>query len=233
MSANIPTMFSGLIWLITHPLVEVGRHKGDDRVIVAGIVSTVKKIITRKGESMLFVKLEDATNTVELLIFPRLLKETSNLWQPGQAVITDGKVSEKDQESKILVNRAIALDPLAQQKSVDAFKKIILEGGPVKKSYRPNPSAAIKPKPQEAPKPAPVMPNKDALRIIFLKDLTAEDLAGLRQIFSAYPGAHEVYFRIMENDKAKIIKTAFQVDNNEALRSELQAKFSSGIKIVQ
>jgi DNA polymerase-3 subunit alpha len=96
-------------------LAELKAHKGDDRVIIGGIISSIKKIITRSGESMIFVKIEDATTAVELLIFPRLLKETSALWSAGQAVIIDGKVSEKDQEIKVLVNRACALDPLEPQ----------------------------------------------------------------------------------------------------------------------
>jgi len=227
------------------PLVELNRHKGDDRVIVAGVVSTIKKILTRKGESMLFVKIEDATNGVELLIFPRLLKETPNLWREGQAIITDSKLSEKDREVKVLVNRALPLDPLAPQQSVDAFKKIILEGGPAKKSYsaykkpsaptaRPTvatPAAPVKPVAKPAnPGPLP-KPSPDSLRLTFAKDLTAADLNELRQIFSLYPGEHEVYFRVMDSGKARVIKTAFRINNNPTLQEQLKDKFKATIKI--
>jgi len=222
------------------PLAELGKHKGDDRIIVAGIISTIKKILTRKGESMLFVKLEDATNTVELLIFPRLLKETPDLWVEGRAIITDSKLSEKDQEVKVLVNRAFLLNPLEAGKSVDDFKKLLLEGGPVKKSYRPGGWNGreggynrIEPEKKTTPAPAAVKPTGNPLRIIFLHDLAAADLMELRKIFSLYPGDSEVYFRLTEEGKAKIIKTAFRVDNNENLRIELKRKFLELIKIAE
>jgi len=211
------------------PLIELKKHKGDDRVIVAGVISTIKKIITRSGESMLFVKVEDATNTVELLIFPRLYKETSDLWREGTTIITDGKISEKDQELKILVNRAQALNPLEPQKSVDNFKRILMEGGPVKNNnyqYSQKNRVATK---KETVLPA-VLPS-NPLRLIFLKDLAAADLEELKKIFARYPGADEVYFRITDGGKARIIKTAFRVKNNEELKNDLQKYFLELIKI--
>ena len=219
------------------PLVELNRHKGDDRVIVAGIISTVKKIITRKGESMLFVKIEDATNTVELLIFPRLLKETANLWVPGQAIITDAKVSEKDQEVKVLVNRALPLDPSAAQKSVDAFKKVLLEGGPAKSNYRNgswssnNHPASTNDSRQST---APASPaKKNTLRLIFLKDFPSTGLERLRRIFSSYPGRDEVHFRLQDDGQGQTMKMEVKVDNNQALRDELKREIGESIKIAE
>ena len=217
------------------PLVKLAQHKGADRVITAGIVSTVKKILTRKGESMLFVKIEDATNTVELLIFPRLYKETINMWVEGQAVLIDGKVSEKDQEIKVLVNRAVILDPVNPQKSIDDFKRILMEAGPAKPNYRNHyaNNNGSRPTSTMAAPVAPVVTSQKPLRIIFLKDLTVTDLPSLKEVFSSFPGSDEVYFKIVEEGKAKIIKTAFRVENNKDLTTKLKEKFSSLLKIAE
>ena len=224
------------------PLVSLGGHKSDDRVIVAGIVSTIKKIITRKGESMLFVKLEDATNSVELLIFPRLLKETPGLWVGGQGVITDSKISEKDQETKVLVNRARPLDPLAPQASVDAFKKIMLENPP-KPNYRGKDgngyssnrvsSFPEKPEVPETADPASRQSLHKPLRFTFLKELKAANLEDLRRLFASYPGEDEVYFRVIEGDKPRVIKTAFRVNNNRQLNNQLKERFKETLKIAE
>jgi DNA polymerase-3 subunit alpha len=217
-------------------LAELKSHKGDDRIIVGGVISVIKKIITRSGESMLFVKIEDATTTVELLVFPRLLKETSNLWLPGQAVIVDGKISEKDQEIKILVNRAVALNPLEPQKSVDTFKKLVLDSGPPKKTYRPfSPSvpaaktSAVPPVPAAAQTP----PNARTLRLILTKDLGAPELDSLRQIFLLYPGPDEVRLKITQNGKMKIVKTAFRVANTDELCGRLRSELPAIVKIAE
>ncbi|MFA5131176.1 MAG: DNA polymerase III subunit alpha [Patescibacteria group bacterium] len=215
------------------PLVKLSQHKGAERVISAGIVSTIKKIITRKGESMLFVKLEDATNTVELLIFPRLYKESHDLWLDGQAIIFEGKVSEKDREIKVLVNHAVALNQLDPAKSIDDFKRLMMSAGPPKPNYQnkyrkdaktvtPTFSATDKPEPSRKP-----------LRLIFMTDLAAADLVNLKNIFSLFPGADEVYFKITENGKAKIIKTAYRVENAEELNKKLAEDFKDLLKIAQ
>ena len=214
--------------------MELKGHKGDDRVIAAGIISTIKKIVTSSGESMLFVKVEDATNMVEFLIFPRLLKETASLWQEGQAIIVDGKISEKDAEIKLLVNRARALNILEPQKSVDDFKRMVLEGGPAKSGYRNGNGYDYSRKNKEADTSAPVKPAAlNPLRIIFLQEIAADDLARLRQIFAHYPGNDEVYFRLTVNGKANIIKTAFKVINNLELQKKIEAEFPTVLKIAQ
>ena len=55
----------------------------------------------------------------------------------------------------------------------------------------------------------------------------------LKQVFSLYPGEDEVYFKIIENGKAKIIKTAFKVANGKKLIDELEKHFSELLKIAK
>ena len=217
----------------TVPLVKLSQHKGSERIIAAGVISTVKKILTRKGESMLFVKIEDATNAVELLIFPRLYKETLNLWVDGQMIILDGKVSEKDTEIKVLVNHVAALDSLNPQKSIDDFKRILMEAGPAKPDYRAKyAQAAIEKKKIGEIIEKPTI-SKKPLRIIFLEELANQNLLDMKELFSAYPGEDEVYFKITENGKSQIIKTAFRVKNSTSLNEKLKAKFTDLIKIAE
>jgi DNA polymerase-3 subunit alpha len=221
------------------PIISLAGHKGDDRIIMAGVIATIKKIITRKGESMIFVKIEDAVASTEILVFPRLYKETMELWQEGRTVIIEGKASEKDSDLKILANRAIILDFNNPQKSVDDFKRLMLESPtPIRRTFGNGsyPSSAKKTTTSAAPlkispTPAPVMPSINPLLLVFLKDLTANDLNEMRQLFSSFPGEQEVYFRIIEAGKYKIIKTAFRVLNDELLKTEIKEKFSSTIKI--
>jgi len=234
------------------PIAELGHHKGDDRVVVAGVVATLKKIITRKGESMLFVKLEDATSTVELLVFPRLLKESPELWVSGRAIIIDGKVSEKDQETKVLVNRALALDPLAPAASVDAFKKVVLESGVhnggARSAYtgyhngaRATAAAApvaTKPAVKTAPAPtaAPAsetLPDPDSLRLTFSGEASPADLEQIRRIGALYPGRNEVRFRFLQDGKSRVVKADFRVDNNQELRDRLREALGRVLKIAE
>jgi len=222
------------------PLISLKGRRGDDRIITAGVISNIKKILTRKGESMLFVKIEDAIQAVELLIFPRLLKENPAIWLAGNTIILEGTISEKDQETKILVNRVALLRADEPQKSVDEFKRIVLEGGPAKRSfYRKdnqagrNGSYGNKSAVADINKASENAQKADPLKIIFLNDLNPEDLEKIKKSFANHPGDEEVYFKVNDSGKAKIIKTAFRVSNNEALRQELKADFISVLKIVE
>ena len=75
-------------------------------VIAAGIISSIQRINTKAGDPMLFVKIEDASNSLEVLVFPTLLKTTNAIWQEGAAVAVSGKISTKDNEVKVLANEA-------------------------------------------------------------------------------------------------------------------------------
>jgi DNA polymerase III alpha subunit len=57
-------------------------------------------------ENMLFVGFEDFTGTTELLVFPKILSENTDIWQVGKILLVRGKVSTKDGQIKILTERA-------------------------------------------------------------------------------------------------------------------------------
>jgi len=83
--------------------------KGRTRLVIAGIISTIKKISTKNGDPMLFVTLEDHTDSLEMLVFASVLGETGSLWEEGRAIITRGRMSAKNGESKFVVDEAYEL----------------------------------------------------------------------------------------------------------------------------
>lgn len=230
-------------------LIDLPRHKGADSVITSGIIGSIKKIITKKNESMLFVKIEDAVASVELLIFPRLLKETLAIWQSGRAIVCEGSVSEKDQDVKILVNQVMILDSENPQKSVDDFKKIMMavrekngNGNSWQKKYRNgngngnNGAYSGNANKIAVESKTPVIQNisetKAPLKIIFERDLSEEELKTLREILVAHPGESDTYFKIKQADKDTIMKTGFKVDNSNELIKLINEHLGASLKIV-
>jgi DNA polymerase-3 subunit alpha len=80
-------------------------------MLIAGIVMSVQKIITKKGKPMAFVKIEDATQNIELLVFTETLKKTETVWNEGSAIIAKGFLTWKNDETKFIIDdaRAIAM----------------------------------------------------------------------------------------------------------------------------
>jgi DNA polymerase-3 subunit alpha len=97
--------YLAIIERIASPLSAVTAGKDGATIRIAGIISRIKKIVTKSGKPMLFVMVEDLTHSVEVLVFPKLLEETAELWIDGAKIIIDGTLSDKDGETKVLSNK--------------------------------------------------------------------------------------------------------------------------------
>lgn len=83
-------------------------QKRDQMISVGGLVSSIKKIITKAGSPMLFVTIEDLTGKIEALIFPRVLEKNPAIWQEEKVLIVKGRISDagRDDAIKILCEEA-------------------------------------------------------------------------------------------------------------------------------
>ncbi len=109
-------------YLTTHPLephrrllaaasltsiTDITSQRVGDRVSVGGIVVNVKKIVTKAGNhEMAFVKLEDLSGVIEIVVFPKIYARTADLWNVDEIVQVSGKVDEKDDRLTLLVDDA-------------------------------------------------------------------------------------------------------------------------------
>ena len=70
---------------------------------VGGIISKLKKSITKKGEPMLFITIEDQTGSLEAIVFPKTLEKMRGMIEAEKIVQISGRLSDKDEEFKLLV----------------------------------------------------------------------------------------------------------------------------------
>ncbi|MBI5470466.1 DNA polymerase III subunit alpha [Candidatus Kaiserbacteria bacterium] len=77
--------------------------------VIAGFLETISAIQTKNGERMLFGSLTDATGAVEIVAFPRVLKEYPALFEPGACLMLKGKFSDRNGQPSFVVDRAKAL----------------------------------------------------------------------------------------------------------------------------
>ncbi len=82
--------------------------RGVDTVI-AGFVEGAQSILTKNGEKMLFIKLADLSGEIEVVAFPRVLKEHEMLFAPGSCIMLKGKISERNGEPSFVAEKAKAL----------------------------------------------------------------------------------------------------------------------------
>ena len=77
-------------------------HQGT-LVFLPVLVTVIRSILTKTGEKMAFVTLEDKTDSMEAVVFPKLFKEHSLAIAPGACFLVKGKVSVRNGETSIAV----------------------------------------------------------------------------------------------------------------------------------
>lgn len=76
----------------------------DMNIKVGGIISKLKKSLTKKQEPMLFATIEDQTGSLEALIFPKVLEKINSPIELERIIQASGRLSEKDHEYKLIVD---------------------------------------------------------------------------------------------------------------------------------
>ena len=77
--------------------------------VAAGIIEEAKSILTKKGERMMFLKITDFTGSIEAVVFPRVYEEHKDILILDKCVALKGKISKRDGESSLIVDKAKVL----------------------------------------------------------------------------------------------------------------------------
>ena len=109
---------------ITIPLRKLAA-KARGGITVGGVVTQIKRIITKTQEPMLFVRLEDQSGSIEILVFPTTLKEKPEIWQEEKILLVSGRLSSKEGVLKMICEKAQELD-LEQLKKVGKNREKIV-----------------------------------------------------------------------------------------------------------
>jgi DNA polymerase-3 subunit alpha len=74
----------------------------DQRVRVGGIITFIKKIITKKGLPMLFLTLEDFTDKIEVVVFPTIYSQFESKLQEEKILLISGRIDYRDGSPKLI-----------------------------------------------------------------------------------------------------------------------------------
>jgi len=69
---------------------------------IGGIISKIKKIITKTGKPMLFMSIEDLSDKIEVVVFPSIMEKKPTLFKENKIVFVSGKISNRDATPKII-----------------------------------------------------------------------------------------------------------------------------------
>lgn len=87
-----------------------GEYADGKTVQVAGLITTAKRITTKNGDMMCFIALEDFTEQIEVVVFPRIFEKFSKNIFPDRPVKVSGRLNVNDESIKILADTVRSLD---------------------------------------------------------------------------------------------------------------------------
>ncbi|NNE94672.1 MAG: DNA polymerase III subunit alpha, partial [Acidimicrobiales bacterium] len=90
------------------------------QVAVGGVVSSLVKKWTKKGELMAVFVLEDLSSSIETMVFPRTFTDYGHLLEDDRIVVVRGRVSRRDEDPKLMVSQVevVDADALAREKPI-------------------------------------------------------------------------------------------------------------------
>jgi DNA polymerase-3 subunit alpha len=84
------------------PISKITKEMIGKAIRVGGIISSVKRVITKSGSAMFFTKLEDGKDKIEVVFFPSVLNKKPIALKENKPIIVFGKVSEEEGVPKII-----------------------------------------------------------------------------------------------------------------------------------
>jgi DNA polymerase-3 subunit alpha len=126
------------LYLSEHPMGEVAERVGQfvtayssdlrdesldgQRLVIGGIVTGVRTVITKAKAAMAIVTMEDLQGTAEVVVFPRLYEQTGSTWREGEILLVAGRVDHKGEDISLLADLAVEWEQ-ASAAGPDAFAR--------------------------------------------------------------------------------------------------------------
>lgn len=223
----------------TLPIGQLVKEMDGKPATVGGLIMDSRVILTKSGTKMAFVKLEDKSGEMEIVIFPKLFEDIGETLVQDAVVKIKGKVNAKDRDGKIMDDIKMIADDVTvvTPEELDSYKstgrsmKLPKAGakslatnvgeGSVRVTYKPVETTVRAPLPPIGHTTAPaVQPEPQKPRLyVHVKDPDNHDaLVKLKQTFNSYPGACEVVL-VLGEQKKSAMRMPFKIEPHDDLQT--------------
>jgi DNA polymerase-3 subunit alpha len=86
-----------------------------EEISIGGIVSGLRPLKTRRGDRMCVFMLDDASGSLEVVVFPEAFKQYGHLAENGQMVVVKGKFERDDESARLLASEIAPIDSVRER----------------------------------------------------------------------------------------------------------------------
>lgn len=215
----------------TVPLGSLTKDNDDHRATVGGLISTLRTIVTKNGSKMAFIGLEDKTGNTEVIVFPGLFAQVSEILKLDSAIRVEGTVNARDRDGHLMNEVKVIAENIMVVTDQELRDYEPTGGGPLKTRsggvvatrrrvfpQKKTASSAASAPPYDNPAPVAVTSKQ-----IFVHVKDADDHGALMEIkktCSQFPGFDSIVLVLGDNKKTAI-KLPFPVESNDLLVGQL------------
>ena len=196
------------------PITNIEQHSSGGMVNIGGVITQIKKIMTRSNEAMLFVKFEDTSGGMELIVFPSVLKLNPMMWQEDRMFLIQGKISDKDGEAKLLVNQADEID--RENVSTVLKKYSVADDYPSANGYQSYS------KPQDIQPTVTINLKTSEIYVPIKSSSSPVLMENLKDLFEKSKGDLKVYLGVFDSRPIKKIETPYFIRFDETIQGKIE-----------
>jgi DNA polymerase-3 subunit alpha len=99
-------------------LADLASRRDGEVVTVAGIVGAVKQLTTKKGDPMVFLRLDDLAGSAETVVFNSVYQTARELCAPDRILVVKGRVDHKEGETKLIAMEVSEFEAVPERREV-------------------------------------------------------------------------------------------------------------------
>ena len=219
----------------TVPLAMITKNNDNNKVIVGGLINSLRVIVTKSGSKMAFVAMEDKTGDTEIIVFPSVYQQIGEYLKQDTAIRIEGTVNCRDRDGNLTSEVKIIADliTIVTDEELRGYKSTGQKAlkprpGEVKTFRRkssavPKVTTAARTEASQNLEPKPIAPVEVIVKKLFVHIKNPDDhqaLTSLKEVSARFPGNSSIVL-VLGDDKKSAIKLPFEVDAGDMLVGEL------------
>ena len=218
-------IFQGFLEEQTVPVNTLRPEHDNKSVTIGGAIIASREITTKSGQKMAFVKLEDQSGELEVVLFPNAYQQTVGLWELDKVVLIRGKVNVRDKdgnqggEVKVMVDDAREVTIEQANAYQPTGKKAKAPRAAAKEQTPAMTGPGARAAADSAPMPA-VLPERLYIRLASSND--EQMLISLKQTIDTHQGSTEVVLVLGDVRAKQAIKLPGGIDRQSSGLAELE-----------
>lgn len=93
--------------LSTVSSAEISEHAEGEDVVIGGIIANLKTSVTKRGDPMMYITLEDMKGSVECVVFSKEMKAYQSLLQVDEVVFVKGQIGFQSTAPSVRIKEII------------------------------------------------------------------------------------------------------------------------------